>query len=43
MFYIEFLLPYITTTVMNSGSIEIGIFVSIQIGGYLISTMTKGI
>ncbi|MCF2139749.1 MAG: MFS transporter [Candidatus Lokiarchaeota archaeon] len=43
MFYMEFLLPYIATIVLNSGGIEIGIFVSIQIVGYLISTMTAGI
>lgn len=43
MFYMEFLVPYIATSVLSVTKLQIGALVSFQVFGYLISTFIAGI
>ncbi len=43
MFYMEFMVTYIAITMLSASGVELGMFVSFQVFGYLISTLTAGI
>ncbi|MHA1618739.1 MAG: MFS transporter, partial [Promethearchaeota archaeon] len=43
MFYMEFLVTYIAITMLSASGVQLGMFVSFQVFGYLISTLTAGI
>ncbi|MHA1675206.1 MAG: MFS transporter [Promethearchaeota archaeon] len=43
MFYMEFMVTYIAITMLFASGVELGVFFSLQVFGYLISTLTAGI
>ncbi|MHA1794515.1 MAG: MFS transporter [Promethearchaeota archaeon] len=42
MFYVEFLVPYIATTILLISGFYLGLIVAVQIAGYLISSLIAG-